>query len=95
MFTNDLNRCHDELKDIFGKEFSSYPEPVRVVLYDMIFNLGKPRFLKFKKMIQAVKDKDWNKMVTEMKDSKWCKQLPNRCNNNSKLILDWLKNKGE
>ena len=95
MLVNDINRCESELIEIFGKdEFLLYPEPVRVVLYDMIFNLGKPKFLKFKKMIQAIKDKDWYVMIREMRDSKWCRQLPKRCDNNSNLILNWLE-KGE
>jgi len=95
MLVNDINRCESELIEIFGKdEFLLYPEPVRVVLYDMIFNLGKPKFLKFKKMIQAVKDKDWYVMIREMRDSKWCRQLSKRCDNNSNLILNWLE-KGE
>ena len=92
MLVNDVNRCESELIEIFGKdEFLSYPEPVRVVLYDMIFNLGKSRFLKFINMIQAVKDKNWYVVVREMKNSKWCRQLPKRCNDNSNLILDWLE----
>ena len=95
MLVNDINRCESELIEIFGKdEFLLYPEPVRVVLYDMIFNLGKPKFLKFKKMIQAIKDKDWYVMIREMRDSKWCRQLSKRCDNNSNLILNWLE-KGE
>lgn len=94
LFRHDIDRCDNELREIFGEDFFFYPEQVKVVLYDMIFNLGKPRFMNFKNMIQAVKDKNWYVMVREMRDSKWCRQLPNRCDNNSNLILDWLEKGG-
>ena len=85
MLKNDIKRCENELKEIF-EDFDELPENVRLVLIDMIFNLGKTRFLGFKHMIQAVKNRDWNKMITEMKNSKWCRELKNRCNDDVELI---------
>jgi len=79
LLKNDINRCINELKDIFGDEFFEYPEEIRFVLIDMIFNLGKPRFKSFKKMIKAVKDKNYKEMIIQMRDSKWCRQVKLRC----------------
>lgn len=50
----------------------------RNVIIEMVFNLGLPRFLKFKKMIDAVVDSDWEQAATEMLDSKWAEQVGDR-----------------
>jgi lysozyme len=47
-------------------------------LTDMIFNLGSTRFRKFKKMIKAIKNNDWELAGEEAKDSKWYKQVGKR-----------------
>ena len=85
MLENDINRCKNELREIFN-DFDELPENVKLVLIDMIFNLGKSRFLKFKHMISAVKNRNWENMIKEMKDSKWCRELKNRCNDDVELI---------
>jgi lysozyme len=43
-----------------------------------MFNLGYPRYSKFKKKIQAVKDGNWLEAAVQMKDSRWYKQVTNR-----------------
>jgi len=78
LLENDIKRCEAELVDIFT-EFYTYPENVQIALIDMIFNLGKTRFLQFKKMIQAIKDKDFLKASKEARNSRWCGQVGNRC----------------
>jgi lysozyme len=45
---------------------------------NMMFNLGYPRFSKFKLMIQAVRDGEWIEAGNQMKDSRWYKQVTNR-----------------
>jgi len=78
MLNNDIFRCIEELETIFD-DFSELPENIQIALIDMIFNLGKTRFLKFKKMIQAIKDKDFKKASEEAKNSHWCGQVGKRC----------------
>ena len=85
MLKNDIKRCENELREIF-LNFDELPENVKLVLIDMIFNLGKTRFLGFKHMIQAVKERNWDKMIEEMKNSRWCKQVKNRCEDDVELI---------
>ncbi len=85
LLENDIKIVEQELKDIFPN-FDKLPENVRLVLIDMIFNLGKPRFMKFRHMIEAVKNRDWGAMIKEMKNSKWCEQVKSRCMDNVKLI---------
>ena len=50
----------------------------RAVLIDMMFNLGRPRFLTFKKFLAALKACDYHTAATEMLDSKWAKQVGRR-----------------
>lgn len=45
------------------------------VIINMVFNLGLNGVLKFKKMIQAIKDKDYERASVEMLDSKWHQQV--------------------
>ncbi len=89
MLKNDIKRCENELKEIFP-DFDELPENVKLVLIDMIFNLGKSRFLTFKKMIQAVKERNWEAMIREMKNSQWCKQVEERCRGDVELIKSLL-----
>ena len=44
----------------------------------MCFQLGRPRLSKFKNMIAAVEDLDWERMADEMENSNWFRQTPNR-----------------
>jgi len=86
LLDNDIGRCIRELKEIF-KDFDRLPENIQTALIDMIFNIGKPRFMKFKKMIQAVKDRDFQKASEEAKDSRWCKQVGKRCDDVVEMFL--------
>jgi len=91
LLRHDIKRCKSELNEIF-KDFNDLPKEIQNVLVDMIFNLGKTRFLKFEKMIQAVKNEDYEEMVKQMKDSKWCKQVKSRCDELSKIVSEYIKN---
>ena len=85
LLKNDINICLNELKTIF-ENFDEFPENIKLVLIDMIFNLGKSRFLTFKKFIKAIKEKDIEKAIYEMTDSRWCSELPSRCKDDQKLL---------
>lgn len=81
MLTNDITRCKNELREIFPS-FDMFDEDKKTALIDIIFQLGKPRFLGFKKMIQAIKDNNWQKASQELMDSKLCRQVKSRCEDN-------------
>lgn len=50
--------------------------PVRQeVIVNMLFNMGLPRFLGFKKMIAALENKDYNAAAFEMLNSRWADQV--------------------
>ena len=48
------------------------------VVANMCFNLGHPRFNKFKKFIYAMQTSQWEKAAEEMMDSKWAEQVGER-----------------
>jgi len=56
------------------------------VIVSMVFNLGLGRFKKFKKMIAAVKARDWDRAADEMLDSKWASQVGRRATELSKMM---------
>jgi len=79
LLENDIQRAIREASEIFGSTvWLSLDEVRQAVIIDMLFNLGKPRFLTFKKFIQAVKEKDFKKASYEMLNSKWAKQVGKR-----------------
>jgi len=53
-------------------------ETRRGVIINMLFNLGLPRFLTFRKMIKALEDQDYERAADEMLKSKWAKQVGDR-----------------
>ncbi|ELE9039825.1 glycoside hydrolase family protein [Enterobacter cloacae] len=46
----------------------------------MIFQLGLSGTMKFKKMIQALRDVNYKEAIKQAKDSLWYRQTPNRVN---------------
>ena len=87
MLNNDLKIVSNDLHSIF-EDFSYLPYDVQLALTDMMFNMGKPRFLGFKKMIAAIKNKDFKEAAKQAKDSKWCKQVGTRCEDNYELLYN-------
>ena len=50
------------------------------VIINMVYQMGLGGVLKFKKMIAAIEEKDYNAAAIEMMDSAWFRQTPNRAN---------------
>ena len=76
LLQNDLDLA---LKD--AQSFSWFEEldDVRkLVVVDMIFNLGKPRFSSFVRTIAAIEAKNYQAAAMQMQDSKWFRQVGRR-----------------
>jgi len=69
-------------------DFDDLPEEAQLVIANMCFNLGYPRFSKFKNFIAAVEQRDWHMAADEMIDSRWHDQVPNRAKRLVKRIRD-------
>jgi len=87
LLKNDIEMSINDLLDIFN-DFYLLPNDVQLVMIDMMFNMGETRFRGFKKMIQAVRDKDFKEAARQAKDSKWCKQVGIRCEDNYNLLYN-------
>ena len=79
-FEHDFEKHLEEAVKVFGSEdgFYSLPEDIQHVLVNMCFNLGGNRLSKFKNMLEACKEHDWERMAREMEDSRWFKQVGRR-----------------
>tara|TARA_E500000318_G_scaffold60644_1_gene56270 strand:+ start:319 stop:786 length:468 start_codon:yes stop_codon:yes gene_type:complete len=76
-FERDIETTINDCKLLFS-QFDNLPEDIQHVLANMCFQLGRPRLSKFKNMIAAVENNDWEKMADEMEDSRWFRQTKNR-----------------
>lgn len=64
------------------------PRNAQLVIASMVFNLGWPRFSRFKKMIAALEDRDFIGAAEEMEDSLWFQQIKSRGHHLKQLMLD-------
>ena len=77
LFDKDVQVTIEECEQLFGN-FQDLPEEVQQILANMMFNLGRPRLSKFRRLCKAVAERDWQEAAVQMEDSKWHKQVPNR-----------------
>tara|TARA_R100001015_G_C4592910_1_gene148298 strand:+ start:216 stop:692 length:477 start_codon:yes stop_codon:yes gene_type:complete len=86
-FEQDIMVTINDCKKIYD-DWQHLPEEVRLICANMMFNLGYPRYSKFRKCIQAVKDGMWSDAAREMESSRWHKQVTNRANR----LIERMKN---
>jgi len=77
VFEQDIGVTINDCKKVYN-DWDLMNEEVKLICCNMMFNLGYPRYCKFKKMVQAIKDEDWLEAGNQMKDSRWYKQVTNR-----------------
>jgi len=77
LFAKDIQVTIDECKVLY-EYFDDLPEEAQRIIANMMFNLGRPRLSKFKKMYEAVMDANWIEAAIQMEDSLWAKQVPKR-----------------
>lgn len=85
MLQADIDRCISELVDKTDY-FVSLCEPRQTVLINMVFNLGWTRFCRFRKMVKAIKDGDYERASVEMLDSRWADQVGGRAKELSAIM---------
>ena len=87
MLETDIARVIKDLDGIFSfRLFCTLSNNRQRALTDMMFNLGRTRFKKFKKMIKAVKTGDFKQAASELMDSRYAKQVPSRAHKNADLM---------
>lgn len=76
LLKNDLKKVSYECCKL--PYFSELTPTRRAVIINMVYNLGMPRFKKFKKTNKALSEKNYLLTSIEMLDSKWARQVGDR-----------------
>ena len=77
VFNSDIESVVGDCDRAFD-DFASLPEGAQLVIANMMFNMGLPRFNKFTKMIRAINLGDWQSAADQMIDSRWYQQVTAR-----------------
>ena len=85
VFNADFNKAVLAYKKFYEKE--KYPENIKEVLIEMIFQLGIKGQQKFKRMNYHINKKELFMAALEMKKSLWYLQTPNRVRGLVKILL--------
>ena len=85
LMRNDVKQCIRELER--SLPFFRFENQVRKdALVNMCFNLGLTRLLRFKKMIAAFENRDYEEAAKQALDSKWARQVGARSARIARLI---------
>jgi len=76
MFKNDYDRSVEELEQCDW--YNDLPEKVKFALINMNFNLGIKKLSTFKRMIEALREKNYTRASMEALDSEWAHQVHRR-----------------
>lgn len=77
LFRNDLSKTLVEVSRHFP--WFQHLDPVRQdVVVSMVYNMGLPKFLEFKKTIQSIQKRDFENAAKEMLLSAWAIQVKDR-----------------
>ena len=77
LFEQDLDVAISECCVLY-EFWEDLPGEVQEILVNMMFNLGRPRLSKFKKMKLALGVGHWKLAAAEGRDSLWYRQVTNR-----------------
>ena len=77
VFNNDVDIAIDECRALYDF-WDDLPGEVQEILVNMMFNLGRPRLSKFKKMKLALGVGHWKLAAAEGRDSLWYRQVTHR-----------------
>src|SRR6185503_15017237 len=80
LLSNDIDSCRAELDPFVW--YQQLDDVRKCVMIELCFNMGIRGVLGFRKMIEALKSKNYDTAVIELKDSKWATQIgKDRVNN--------------
>lgn len=88
-FDRDLEIAIGECNALYGESsFGKLPDEVQQILVNMMFNMGRTRLSKFKKMNSAIAESNWKEAAKEGRDSRWYRQVTNRAERLMKRLED-------
>ena len=76
LLMSDIERCYEEL-DVFSW-FHDLDQVRQEAMVNMLFNLGLPTFLEFKRTLKFMAEGAYSQAAVEMLDSKWADQVGDR-----------------
>ena len=76
-FEQDVQVVIEDCKKLHDA-WDGYPEEVKQVIANMMFNMGLTRLSKFNRHNAALQCGDWKEAAKEGRDSRWYKQVTNR-----------------
>jgi len=76
-FEQDVQIVIEDCKKLHDG-WDGYPEEVKQIVANMMFNMGLTRLSKFNKHNAALQCGDWKGAAVEGRDSRWYKQVTNR-----------------
>tara|TARA_B100000287_G_scaffold122477_1_gene114348 strand:+ start:21932 stop:22345 length:414 start_codon:yes stop_codon:yes gene_type:complete len=86
MLEEDIEIVQHEIKENINF-FHTLPDIVQQAICNLVFNMGMPRYLQFKRHLVHLRNHDFDKAADELLDSKYASQLPNR----SKRVADMIR----
>ncbi len=91
-FEADLDIAISECDALYEEGvFGNLPGEVQEILVNMMFNMGRTRLSKFKKMHAAILEGNWTEAAKEGTDSLWYRQVTNRADR----LMERLRNVGQ
>jgi len=89
-YEDDFDKHLAEAIHVFGTDeaFYNLPENIQHVIVNMCFNLGASRLSKFKNMLRACREHNWEQMSVEMENSRWFKQVGRRSRELQESVLN-------
>lgn len=83
-----LHETVQDIYDIINKEdwFKNLNDIRQAVIISMAYQLGITGLSKFKRMIECLKEGNYEEASLEMKDSLWAKQTPERASRHGELM---------
>ena len=77
VFNQDIREVISNCSKLFNG-WEEYPEEVKQILANMMFNMGIFRLGKFEDMIGELENRQWTQAAKAGRDSLWYTQVPNR-----------------
>jgi len=76
-FEKDVQTVIEDCKKLHDG-WDGYPDEVKQIVANMMFNMGLTRLSKFKRHNAALQSGDWKEAAKEGRDSRWYSQVTNR-----------------
>lgn len=88
IFEKDFQNALDQVENICHEYDLDISVTATEVLIEMVFQLGVGNVKKFRRMLQALQEQDYETASLEMLDSKWADQTPARAEELSLIMKD-------